>query len=119
MVNRGQGRAILPGFESDTMKTTFKTPSGLELEQLGTFTEYIKGQQFRFVVTRERPLLPLCVTHRLSGCRVVEITHSQQMASLNDVVGAAKLAIKHLMDAKGVDRVHDVLTRAEKMGYAA
>lgn len=96
------------------MNKTFTTPAGLKLEQLGTFAEYINGVQFRFVVTREHASLPVAVTHRISGARVCNISHLQQAACLGDIVGAAKLALKHLIDAKGADRVHDVLRRAEQ-----
>lgn len=101
------------------MTKTFTTPSGLELEQLGTFTEYINNARFRFVVTRELPTLPIAVTHRMSGCRVCNISHLEQAASIGDIIGAAKLAIKHLIDAKGADRVADVLRRAEEKQYQA
>ena len=96
------------------MNKTFTTPQGLQLEQLGTFAEYINNRQFRFVITREHPSLPIQVTHRISGARVCPISHLQQAACLGDIVGAAKLALKHLIDAKGADSVYDVISRAEK-----
>lgn len=101
------------------MTKTFTTPSDLELEQLGTFAEYINNVQYRFVVTREHPSLPIAVTHRMSGCRVCNISHLEQSASLGDIIGAAKLAIKHLIDAKGADRVAGVLRQAEEKQHQA
>jgi hypothetical protein len=95
---------------------TFKVPSKqgdtIELEQLGTFAFYIQNIQFRFVVTREAPAFPIVVTHRDSGKRVTDITHSQQMASLGDVVGAAKLALHALIEKAGESRVRSVLSSA-------
>lgn len=84
-----------------------------EVEHLGTFAYYIKNIQFRFVITREAPSLPPVVTHRMSGRRVVEIKYLEQAASLGDVVGAGRLALDHLIDRVGADRLFDVLRRAE------
>lgn len=95
------------------MKTTFITHEGLELEQLGTFAHYINNVQFRFVITRESPLLPIVVTHRQSGKRVCAVTHTAQQAALGDIVGAARLCLRHLIESKGSDRVYVVLRQAE------
>jgi len=96
-----------------TFKVTNKQGDTIELEQLATFAHYIQNEQFRFVVTREAPSLPLVVTHRASGKRVANITHSQQMAALGDLVGAAKLAIGELIAKAGEARVRSVLSAAE------
>lgn len=96
-----------------TFKITNKQGDTIEIEQLATFAYYIQNRQFRFVVTRELPTLPIVVTHRASGKRVADITHSQQMASLGDLVGAAKLAIIALIDKVGDARVRSVLAAAE------
>jgi hypothetical protein len=97
----------------NTFKVTSKQGDTIELEQLATFAHYIQNEQFRFVVTREAPSLPLVVTHRASGKRVTDITPSQQMASLGDLVGAAKLAIGALIAKAGEARVRSVLAAAE------
>jgi hypothetical protein len=96
-----------------TFKVTTKQGDTIEIEQLATFAHYIQNEQFRFVVTREAPSLPLVVTHRASGKRVTDITPSQQMASLGDLVGAAKLAIGALIAKAGEARVRSVLAAAE------
>jgi hypothetical protein len=96
-----------------TFKVTTKQGDTIEIEQLATFAHYIQNEQFRFVVTREAPSLPLVVTHRASGKRVTDITPSQQMASLGDLVGAAKLAIGALIAKAGEARVRSVLSAAE------
>ena len=96
-----------------TFKVTTKQGDTIEIEQLATFAHYIQNEQFRFVVTREAPSLPLVVTHRASGKRVTDITPSQQMASLGDIVGAAKLAIGALIAKAGEARVRSVLSAAE------
>jgi hypothetical protein len=96
-----------------TFKVTTKQGDTIELEQLATFAHYIQNEQFRFVVTREAPSLPIVVTHRASGKRVTDITPSQQMASLGDLVGAAKLAIGALIAKAGEARVRSVLSAAE------
>ena len=96
-----------------TFKVTSKQGDTIELEQLATFAHYIQNEQFRFVVTREAPSLPIVVTHRASGKRVANITHSHQMASLGDLVGAAKLAIGELITKAGEARVRSVLSAAE------
>jgi hypothetical protein len=99
------------------MKTfTIMTAEGpKKVEQVGTFVEYINNVQFRFVMTREAPSLPIAVTHRISGKRVCEVTNSQLMASLGDVVGAGKLAIHGLIQSKTADRVYAILRAAEKV----
>ena len=96
-----------------TFKVTTKQGDTIEIEQLATFAHYIQNEQFRFVVTREAPSLPLVVTHRASGKRVTDITPSQQMASLGDLVGAAKLALGALIAKAGEARVRSVLSAAE------
>jgi hypothetical protein len=96
-----------------TFKVTTKQGDTIEIEQLATFAHYIQNEQFRFVVTREAPSLPLVVTHRASGKRVTDITPSQQMASLGDLVGAAKLAIGALIAKAGEAWVRSVLSAAE------
>ena len=96
-----------------TFKVTSKQGDTVELEQLATFAHYIQNEQFRFVVTREAPSLPVVVTHRASGKRVTNITHSHQMAALGDLVGAAKLAIGDLVAKVSEARVRSVLAAAE------
>lgn len=96
-----------------TFKVINNQGDTVELEQLATFTHYIQNQQFRFVVTREAPSLPIVVTHRVSGKRVTDVTPSQQMASLGDIVGAAKLAIGALIVKVGEARIRSVLSAAE------
>lgn len=100
------------------MSKIFKTPNGLELAQLATFTHYLKGRQFRFVVTQEHPALPICVTHRLSGFRVCNVSPLQLAASRGDAKSAGQAALIKLLAEKTEDRVHDVISRAEDMGYA-
>jgi hypothetical protein len=96
-----------------TFKITTKQGDTIELEQLATFTHYIQNEQFRFVVTREAPNFPIVVTHRASGKRVTDITPLQQMVSLGDLVGAARLAIGALIAKAGEARVKSVLAAAE------
>ena len=84
-------------------------------EQLGTFTHYIGSKQFRFIVTRRG--MAVSVTHRLSGLRVCGVAHQAIAAARNDYVIAGKSAVEALVAEKGADRVLDVLTRAETVGY--
>lgn len=87
-----------------------------EAQQLATFTRYLKGAQFRFVVTQLPGELP-AVTHRQSGMRVVPVAYSTLAACRNDAKEAGYLALTNLVADKGEDRVHDVLSRAESTGY--
>lgn len=84
-----------------------------EAEQLATFTHYVKGSQFRFIVTRYAS--EVSVTHRLTGLRICAPT--QIVSALGDYAAAGKAAVQSLINTKGADRVHDVLTRAEQKGY--
>ena len=93
---------------------TFTTPSGLNLKQLGTFVFYIKGIGFRFVVTQEHPSIAPAVTHRVSGFKVRDIGVLQLQACSGDIVGAAKLTLKRLIEVAGEDRVFQKLKDAEK-----
>lgn len=86
--------------------------SAIEVDQLATFTHYIKGRQFRFLVTRYAG--EISVTHRLTGLRICAASAS---SSLSDWALAGKGAVDALIAEKGVDCVADVLGRAEKMGY--
>ncbi len=95
---------------------TFKiaTPKGfVEAEQHATFAYYIQREQFRFVVTRETPLSPFVVTHRKSGKRVCEITHTELAACINNKEDAGKLALSKLIERAGEARVRSVLAAAE------
>ena len=95
---------------------TFEVASAagtLSARQLGTFTHYIKGEQFRFVVTELPGELPV-LTHRISRMRVCRITLTELAASRHNVVDAAKIALQKLIQNKGADRIHDVLRNAEK-----
>ena len=85
----------------------------VEAKQLATFAHYIKGHQYRFVVTSQDGCGPV-VTHRLSGLQVCEM-HNLKLGA--DFVPSAVAAIKSLVSRLGEDRVDDVLSRAEKMGY--
>lgn len=82
----------------------------VEVEQLATFTMYIRGVQFRFVVTREGSLPPV-VTHRISGAKVCPL------GSIGAAVGDWKLAglaaLNRLILEKGEARVASVLRAAE------
>lgn len=100
-----------------TTYRTFKiqTANGpVDAEQYATFTRYIQSEQFRFVVTRETPLSPFVVTHRASGKKVAEITHTELAACLNNKEDAGKLALSKLIDRAGEARVRSVLAAAEK-----
>ena len=96
---------------------TFDVVSGtgetLTARQLGTFASYIKGEQFRFVVT-QLPFEPPAITHRISGRRVCQITPTEIAASRYNMVDAGKSALRKLVQNKGADRIHDVLRSAEK-----
>jgi hypothetical protein len=84
-------------------------------EQLATFAYYINGsgRQFRFVVTR-RANGEARVTHRLTGLSIAAVNAA---SSLGDWLVAGKGAVDALVAQKGADRVRDVLTRAETVGY--
>lgn len=83
-------------------------------EQLATFAYYINGsgRQFRFIVTRRGG--EVRVTHRLTGLSIATVN---AVSSLGDWQLAGKGAIDDLVAQKGADRVRDVLTRAETVGY--
>lgn len=81
-------------------------------EQLATFTHYIKGYGFRFIVTKRGP--DASVTHRLTGLRICAASAA---TSLGDWLVAGRTAVDALVKDKGADRVVEILNRAEKVGY--
>lgn len=85
----------------------------LEVPQLATFTHYIQGIQFRFVVTQETPIAPVCVTHRASGFKVVSVLPSELGAGRSDYVVAGKMALARLIRDHGEARVRSVLASKE------
>lgn len=84
----------------------------VDVPQLATFTHYIQGIQFRFVVTQETPIAPVCVTHRASGFKVVSVLPSELVAGRSDYVVAGKMALARLIRDHGEARVYTVLRAA-------
>ena len=95
----------------------FGEDGSIYAEQLATFTHYVKGVQFRFIVTRLENSNDVKVTHRYTGMSVCTVPHSTIAACLNDYADAGKSTIDALIKYKGDDRVYDVLRRAERMRY--
>lgn len=79
--------------------------------QLATFTRYLDGVQFRFVVT-QLPLEEPVVTHRLSRKRVCRIMR-HQLACCSNVKDAANLAINGLIHQFSETRLRAKLAAAE------
>lgn len=91
------------------------TPSTeLQAEQLATFAAYIKGVQFRFLVTRLVGSNTVALTHRITGMRVCEIPMHSAISAAGDWIIAGRVALKKLLESKGEDRIHQALTAAEK-----
>lgn len=95
-----------------TFKVHISGGQFVEAQQLATFTRYLQGIQFRFVVTRMAGEQP-AVTHRLSGKRVCWITHTEQAACLGRIKDAANLALDHLIQQHSEARLRSVLAGAE------
>ena len=95
------------------MAKIFKSPQGISLTQLSTFTHYIQGEQFRFVITRESRLLPVCVTHRASGKKICEVLPTDILAAAHDYEIAAKSVLLKFIERVGAARVRSVLAAAE------
>ena len=98
------------------MKTfPIKTGTGMvDAEQLATFAHYVQGGQFRFVVTRLHPHLPIMVTHRASTKAVCEVTPMGMMSANYDYAAAGRAALAKLIARVGEARVRSVLSSAEK-----
>lgn len=86
-----------------------------DAEQLGTFMYPVKERQFYFIVTRYESKIR--VTHRLSGLWICTLDKDVTSAARVDYVASGQAAVRSVIDAKGVDRLYDVLTSAEKKGY--
>lgn len=98
-----------------TKLKTFTVPTVTgpqEAIQHATFTHYLQGEQFRFVVTQLHGE-GLTVTHRLSGRRVCEVTYTELAACRNSAKDAGKLALAKFIDRIGAARVRSVLAAAE------
>lgn len=95
------------------MKTfKVKTDSGeVDADQLATFTGYVKGRGFRFVVTRLPGHADVRLTHRSSTAAVAHVPHSEAMRT--DWEKAGRAALEALIAKHGEDRVHVVLLSAE------
>lgn len=68
--------------------------------QLATFTHYVLGIQYRFVVTRIGVLDPV-VTHRLSGLKFCAITPANLAKARYDWRTAGKLAVAERLKQVG------------------
>jgi hypothetical protein len=96
-----------------TKTFTIQTTDGpREVVQYATFTHYIQGQQFRFLVTRDMGDA-LRVTHRLSTKAVCIVTNTDMAACRFDYKDAGKLALDRLIKERGEARVRSVLAAAE------
>lgn len=83
-----------------------------QAQQHATFTEYVQGERFRFVVTQIVGELP-AVTHRASTKRVCYIKPIELAAALGDFEVAGKAALQEVIRDKGAARVRSVLDDAE------
>lgn len=80
--------------------------------QLATFTHYILGVQYRFVVTK-LGTEPETVTHRLSGMRFAPISFQNKLDSKGDIRTAGKLAVAEKVKTMGALFVKARLDEAE------
>lgn len=85
----------------------------VKAEQLATFTHYLEGQQFRFVVTRELDQPMPVVTHRASGFKVCAISGTSRAAAMGNWADAGKLALLNLVTDKGEARIASALRAKE------
>ena len=83
-----------------------------EAIQHATFTFYIQRTQFRFVVT-QLGFGAMTVTHRLTGKRICDITHTPLAACCNSAKDAGKLALSQFIERIGEAKVRAVLAAAE------
>lgn len=86
----------------------------MEATQLATFTRYIKGVQFRFVVTRLAGSNVASVTHRVSRIKVCDVATHSAIAAAGDWILAGRSALEDFLKLYGETRVHQVLSAAEK-----
>ena len=89
------------------------TGGKIQAEQLATFTHYIKGEQFRFVVTRIPGNNIAAVTHRISGLKVCDVPSIAVQASAGDWVVAGRTTLIKFIADRDEQRIYVVLRSAE------
>ena len=80
--------------------------------QLATFTHYLLGIQYRFVVTKLGQE-PEVVTHRLSGMKFAPISFQNKLDAKGDLRQAGKLAVAERVRSIGAELVKARLDEAE------
>ena len=122
-------RAAFPALLENTLSNTLVHPKTfmvanaagervLPARQYATFTHYIQGEQFRFVVTQQPSSNVIKVTHRASGMGVAEIPHIALQAAVGDYFVAGKAAFEELVKRVGAARVRSVMAAKEPKGGA-
>lgn len=85
----------------------------IDAEQLATFAYYIKGVQFRFIVTRLVASGERTVTHRASGLRLATVEPGTVIAAFGDYATAGRMVVQSVIAQHGADTVFDCLRAAE------
>lgn len=85
----------------------------IEADHLATFTEYLNGEAFQFVVTRAPLQMAVKVTHKRSGFSLGAVESSQVLAAGSDYKTAGKLALRAIAEKHGEARVASALRTKE------
>jgi len=86
----------------------------LEAELFATFTEYVQGVAYQFVVTRSRGQSSSVVTHKRSGFSLGPVLSSHVAASNFDYKLAGRLALAAVIQKHGEARVASSLRRVDE-----
>lgn len=98
----------------DTIKVAGPNGAELQAKQLATFTTYIKGVQFRFIVTRLDSSNIAAITHRSTRMKVCDVPTHTAISSAGDWIAAGRRALEDFIKRIGEDRIYTVLSAAEK-----
>ena len=85
----------------------------IEADHLATFTHYVGGVAYQFVVTRELRSSVVKVTHKASGFSLGPVLSEHVSAALSDYKQAGKLAITAICAKHGEARVASALRAKE------
>jgi hypothetical protein len=85
----------------------------VEAEHYATFTSYVQGVAYQFVVTRAPGESGSKITHRKSGYSLGPVESSHIAAAAFDYKEAGKLALVAILEKHGEARVASSLRRIE------
>lgn len=82
-------------------------------EKFATFTEYLSGTAYQFLVTRELKSSVLKVTHKKSGFSLGPVCSNSIIAAASDYKLAGRLALKAIIEKHGEARVASAVRSKE------